>query len=143
MPIYLSDSLFEQETIDSNIEKTPIDSPLQIHKTKILSEIYEQTLVINEHVHYAFFSYQPTFFEEALKDAQWVEENEEVNENDEVIVIEKEPKDVNALQEELKYIHIFFDKMIQCARKLDRKKNYVETKKEDLHYVPKDEEDPE
>ena len=41
VPIYLSDSLFEQETIDSNIEKTPIDSPLQIHKTKILSEIYE------------------------------------------------------------------------------------------------------
>ena len=41
VPIYLSDSLFEQETIDSNIEKTPIDSPLYIHKTKILSEIYE------------------------------------------------------------------------------------------------------
>ena len=28
VPIYLSDSLFEEETIDSNIEKTPIGNPL-------------------------------------------------------------------------------------------------------------------
>ena len=36
-----------------------------------------------------------------MKDAQWVQENEEVNENDEVTFISEEHQDVNALHEEL------------------------------------------
>ena len=47
-----------------------------------------------------------------VKDAQWAQVNEEVNENGEVIVIDEEHEDVNALQKEMKYIHIFFDKKI-------------------------------
>ena len=48
-------------------------------KTKSLREIYEQTLVSDEHLQYALFSSHPTIFEEAMKDVQWLQENEEVN----------------------------------------------------------------
>ena len=47
-----------------------------------------------------------------MKDAQWVHANEEVNENDEVATIDEKYRDVNALHENLKYIHICFDKKI-------------------------------
>ena len=59
------------------------------------------------------FSSKPTIFEEAMNDAQWVHANEEVNENDEVTVIDEELEDVNSLQEEMKYIHIFSDKNVE------------------------------
>ena len=68
-----------------------------------------------------------------MKDEQWVQANEEVN--NEAAAIGEQHQDVNALQEELKYIHIFSDKNFQCASKIDSKKNHVETKEEDLHYV--------
>ena len=76
-----------------------------------------------------------------MKDAQWVHENEEVNENDEVVSIDEKQQDVNAIQEKLKYIHIFSKKNVQCAGKDDNQKNHVETEDEDFHYVPEDEED--
>ena len=62
-----------------------------------------------------------------MKDAQWVQENEEANENDEVASIDEKHQDVNALQEELKFIHICFDKKFQCVGKDDNHKNHVET----------------
>ena len=43
---------------------------------------------------------------------------------------------MNALQKKLKYIQTFFDKNFQCVGKDDNHKNHVETKEEDLHYVP-------
>ena len=43
-----------------------------------------------------------------MNDVEWLHANEEVNENDEVVAIDEKHQDVNALQEELKYIHIFF-----------------------------------
>ena len=102
-----------------------------------MREIHEQTLVSDEHLQYAIFSSQPTIFEEAMNDAQWVYANEEVNKNDEVAIIDEQHQDVNALQEKMKYIHIFSDKFFEYASKIDSKKNYVETKEEeeDLHYV--------
>ena len=48
---------------------------------------------------------------------------------------------MNSLQEKLKYIHSFFDKKFQCAGKDDNHKNHVEIEEEDLHYVPKVEEE--
>ena len=42
---------------------------------------------------------------------------------------------MNALQEELEYIHIFSDRNFQCAGKDDNHKNHVETEVKDLHYV--------
>ena len=47
---------------------------------------------------------------------------------------------MNALQEEMNSIHIFSDKIFECALKVDNNKNHVETK-EDLHYVPEATED--
>ena len=111
----VSDSISEQETIDSSIEATivakneqqPLDnntketttcSPPQNQKTRSLREIYEQAHVTDEHLQYALFSSDPTIFEEVMKDAQWVHANEEVNENDQVASIDEEHQDVNALQ---------------------------------------------
>ena len=45
---------------------------------------------------------------------------------------------MNALQEMLKYIHIFSNKNVECV---GNQKNHVETEDEDFHYVPEDEED--
>ena len=79
-----------------------------------------------------------------MKDAQWEQANEEVSDNDEVASIHEQHQDVNALQEKLKYIHIFPNKNVQCVGKDDNQKNHVETEveieDEDLHYVPEDEE---
>ena len=75
-----------------------------------MKEIYEQTPAIDEHLQYALFSCQPTTFYEAMKDAQWVQVNEE-DKHDEVVSFNGEHQDVNDLQEELKYIHIFSDKI--------------------------------
>ena len=108
-----------------------------------MREIHEQTLVSDEHLQYAMFSSHPTIFEEAMKDAQWVHANEEFNENDEVVVIDEQHQDVNALEEKLKYVQIFSDKIFLCASKDDNQKNHVETKEEDLHNVPQAEEDSE
>ena len=44
---------------------------------------------------------------------------------------------MNALQEKMKYIHIFSNKNFQCAGKDDNHKNHVEIEEEGLHYVPK------
>ena len=69
----VSDSIFKQEIFDSNIkaarvaenEQQPVDSntkettlcsPPQNQKTKSLRELYEQTLVSDEHLQYALFS---------------------------------------------------------------------------------------
>ena len=71
-----------------------------------------------------------------MKDVQWVHANEEVDQND-VVSIDKKRQDVNALQEEMKYIHIFSDKNFQYASKDDNHKNHVKTEEEDLQYVPK------
>ena len=54
---------------------------------------------------------EPTFFEESLEGAQQLKANEEVNENDDVSDIDEEHLEMNAFQEELKYIHIC------CAKK--------------------------
>ena len=56
------------------------------------------------------FSSQLTIFEEAMKDAECVQENEEVN--NEVVSIDEQHQDVNSLQEKKKYNHIFSDKKI-------------------------------
>ena len=61
-------------------EETLEDIPYQNQKTKFLRELYEQTPVINEQLQYALFSYHPTYFDEAVKDAQWVQAmNEEID----------------------------------------------------------------
>ena len=104
-----------------------------------MRDIYEKALVTDEHLQYALFSFDPTIFEETVKDAQWNQANEEIN--NEVAVIDEKHQDVNALQEKLKYIHIFSNKNVQCAGKDDNEKNHVETEDEYFHYVPKDEED--
>ena len=106
-----------------------------------MREIYEQTSLSDEHIQYALFSSHPRIFEEALKDAQWVHANEEANENDQVDSIDEQHQHVNSLQEKLKYIHIFSNKNVECAGKDDNQKNHVETKDEDLHYIPEDEEE--
>ena len=110
----VSDSLSEQKTIDSSIEAVTVveneqqlldnntnetlkDNPSQNQKTKSLMEIYEQTPVSDEHLQYALFSSQLTIFEETMKDAQCVQVNEEVN--NEVVSIDEQHQDVNALQE--------------------------------------------
>ena len=72
-------------------------------------------------------------FEEALNHAQWNQANE--------VVIDEQHQDVNALQEKLKYIHIFSNKNIQCVGKDENQKNHVETEDEDLQYVPEAEEE--
>ena len=61
-------------------EETPVDSTFENHKSISLRELYEQTLAINEKLQYALFSFQPTSFDEAVKDAQWVQAmNEEID----------------------------------------------------------------
>ena len=56
------------------------DGPPQNQKTKSLRELYEQTPILDEQLQFALFSYQPTSFNEAMKDAQWVKAmNEEIN----------------------------------------------------------------
>ena len=73
-----------------------------------------------------------------MKDAQWVQANEEVN--NEVVAIDEQHQDVNALQEKMKYIHTFSNKNVECVGKDENEKNHVETEDEDFHYVPEDEE---
>ena len=131
----------EQQLVDNKSKETSTHNPPQNQKTRSLREIYEDTPVSDEHLQYALFHSHPRFFEEAVKDAQWVHANEEVNENDEVASIDEQHQDVNVLEEELKYIHIFSNKNFQGASKDDIQKNHVETEEEDLHYVPKAEED--
>ena len=53
-------------------EETPEDNPSKNQKTRSLRELYEQTFVINENLQYLRFWCQPKFFDEALKDGQWV-----------------------------------------------------------------------
>ena len=39
-----------------------------------------QTPIIDEQLQYALFSYEPSYFDEVAKDAQWVQEtNEEID----------------------------------------------------------------
>ena len=48
-------------------------------KTRSTREIYEQNNDIEQPTHFALLSCQPTFFEEAIKEEQWVEAmNEEI-----------------------------------------------------------------
>jgi len=45
-----------------------------------LTELYEQTPILDEQLQFALFSCQPTSFNEAVKDAQWVKAmNEEID----------------------------------------------------------------
>ena len=50
-------------------EEKPEDSPSHNHKTRILRKLYEKTPVIDETLQYNLFSYQPTYFDEVVKDA--------------------------------------------------------------------------
>ena len=45
------------------------DGPPQNRKTKSLTELYEQTPILDEQLQFALFSCQPTYFNEAVKDA--------------------------------------------------------------------------
>jgi len=48
-----------------------------------LREIYENNHVFDEQVQYALISYQPTYFEEAVKEEKWVAAmNEEIDANE-------------------------------------------------------------
>ena len=85
-------------------------------------EIYDQAPITNEHLQYALFSSNPTIFEEALNDAQW-------NQANEVVVIDEQHQDVNALQEKMTYIHIFSNKNVECAGKDENQKNHVEIRR--------------
>ena len=60
------------------------DGPPQNRKTKSLIELYEQTPILDEQLQFALFSYEPTSFNEAVKDAQWV-----TTMNQEIDAIEK------------------------------------------------------
>lgn len=56
----------------------------------------------------------PTDLSDSLSEKETVDssiESATVNENDEVATTDEEQEDVNALQEELKYIHIFSHKI--------------------------------
>ena len=55
-------------------EETPEDSSSQNQKTRSLRELYEQTPLIDEQLQYAMFSFHPTYFDEALKDTQQIQE---------------------------------------------------------------------
>ena len=94
-----------------------------------MREIYEKTLVSDVHLQYGLVSSQSTFFEEAMKDAQWIHASEEVNENDEVVVIDEQYQDVNALQEKMKYIHIFLTKFFTVQVKMTTRKIMLKQKK--------------
>ena len=51
-----------------------------VQKNKILRELYEKPPVIDEQLQYTLFSCQTRSIDEAVKDAQWVEEmNEEID----------------------------------------------------------------
>ena len=146
VPSDVSDRLSEQETVDSSIEvatiseneqrtldsgtnETTTNIPPQNQKTRSLREIYEKTLVSDVHLQYGLVSSQSTFFEEAMKDAQWIHASEEVNENDEVVVIDEQYQDVNALQEKMKYIHIFLTKFFTVQVKMTTRKIMLKQKK--------------
>ena len=60
------------------------DGPPQNRKTKSLTELYEQTSILDEQLQFALFSCQPTSFNEAMKDEQWVKST-----NEEIDAIEK------------------------------------------------------
>ena len=46
-----------------------------------MRELYEQTPILDKQLQFALFSYHPTSFNEAVKDAQWVKfMNEEIDE---------------------------------------------------------------
>jgi len=64
-----------------------------------------------------------------MKDAQWIHASEEVNENDEVVVIDEQYQDVNALQEKMKYIHIFLTKFFTVQVKMTTRKIMLKQKK--------------
>ena len=65
-------------------EETPVESPLHNKNPRSLRDLYEWTPVIDEQLQYALFFCQPTYFNEAVKDAQWVKSM-----NEEVYAIEK------------------------------------------------------
>ena len=45
-----------------------------------MTELYEQIPILDEQLQFALFSYQPTSFNEVVKDAQWVKSmNEEID----------------------------------------------------------------
>ena len=61
-------------------QEDAVDGPPQKWKTKSLRELYEQTPILYEQLQLSLFSYQPTSFNEAVKDAQWVKAmNEEID----------------------------------------------------------------
>ena len=61
-------------------QEEAVENPPQHQKTRSLRELYEQTPVPEEKLQYALFSYQPTSFNEAVKDEQWVKSiNEEID----------------------------------------------------------------
>ena len=56
------------------------ESPPQHPKNRSLRELYEQTPILDEQLQFSLFSCQPTSFNEAVKDAQWVKAmNEEID----------------------------------------------------------------
>lgn len=91
VPSDLSNSLSEKETVDSSIE-VAIACSSKNQKTRSLMELYEKTPIIDEQYEYALFPYQPTVFEEAVKDAHCLQDAT-VNENDNVASIETPKKE--------------------------------------------------
>ena len=108
----------QQQPININTNETTINSPPENRKTRILKEIYEDTPVSDEHLQYAMFSSQPTIFEETMNVAQRIQPNEEVNENDALASIDEQCQYVNSLKENLKYIHVFFDKIFSVYKQI-------------------------
>ena len=60
-----------------------------------------------------------------MKDAQWVQANEEFN--NEVAVIDEQHQDVNAIQEKLKYIH-FLTKIFSVQVKMTTRRTMLKQK---------------
>lgn len=75
----------QQEELPSNSSSFSSSSRDSTHsppyqRTQNLRDIYELNNVIDEQVQNALFSYQPTYFEEAVKEEKWVETmNEEID----------------------------------------------------------------
>ena len=58
--------------LEAQQQEDAVDGPPQNRKTKSLTELYEQTPILNEQLQFALFSCQPISFNDAVKDAQWV-----------------------------------------------------------------------
>jgi hypothetical protein len=70
----------------SNSDSDPTIAYLRNYKTRSLREIYEQLQDLDQEEQFSLLSYQPTYFQEAVKEEQWFHAmNEELEQLKETI----------------------------------------------------------